>query len=263
LNITSVGKSNAEMMLELHPDLIIGSPSGVGLQQLLGLGIPIFQIYTSDPYQIDPLNSTNLLYSSCELATTLGTILGAEERAADYVNYVKYYADLMTQRIATLSRDQKPTVLFEVFQPYETLVTRYIHNCGGINIAENQTFYYPTMSAEFVIEQNPDIIIRFISSPAHNETDFKAMQDEILARPELAKTSAIINKKVYIMDWSGFGGGANFYDVVGYLQWAKWIQPTLFSDIKPADVQSYLSQEFFGNATLREGVYWYPVGGSR
>lgn len=260
LNITSVGKGNAELMLELHPDLIIGSPTGVGLQQLLGAGIPIFQIYTTptDSYKVQPNNDTNLLYSSCNLATTLGEILGAEQKAAEYANYVRYYANLMTQRISTLSRDQEPKVFFEVFQPYETLVTSYIHQCGGINIAENETFYYPTLSAEFVVEQNPDIYITFISSTEHNATDFQLAQDAIMTRPELAKTNAVVNEQVYIMDWAGFGGGANFYDVVGYIQWAKWIQPTLFRDIKPADVQSYLSQEFFGNATLRSGVYWYP-----
>jgi len=46
------------------------------------------------------------------------------------------------------------------------------------------------------------------------------------------------------------------FDVVGYLQWAKWLQPTLFEDINPADVQAYISQHFFG--INRDGVFWYP-----
>ena len=248
---------SAELILQLKPDLVIGSVRDTAtLEAFQQANIPIFQIY-STPSTSDPHNETSVILKGAELVNTLGTIFGKEQRASDIANYITSQANLISSRIETLVRNQKPLVFFEVFQPYQTLVTPYIHQTGGINIAENETFYYPTMSAESVVQQSPDIIIQFISSATHNQADFEAAQQSVLSRPELTSCNAILKKQVYIMDWAAEGGGGNLFDIVGYLQWAKWIQPALFSDINPMDVQTHICNTWLGSVE-RAGTYWYP-----
>ncbi|MEM3623774.1 MAG: hypothetical protein QXL52_00520, partial [Nitrososphaerales archaeon] len=79
------------------------------------------------------------------------------------------------------------------------------------------------------------------------------MREEILSRPELQNVDAIKNGKVYICDWKIRGG---ICSVVGYLYFAKWIQPELFQDIDPAQVMEELYQQFFGITV--QGVFAYP-----
>jgi ABC-type Fe3+-hydroxamate transport system substrate-binding protein len=104
-----------------------------------------------------------------------------------------------------------------------------------------------------VIEQNPDIIIRAISSYEHAEADFIELRNEIMSRPELSGVTAIINDQVYIYDYVSRGG---IRCIIGYLSWAKWCQPTIFEDVDIAAITSELNQKFFG--TDIEGVFVYP-----
>jgi iron complex transport system substrate-binding protein len=149
--------------------------------------------------------------------------------------------------------EKKPLVYYEFINNWMTAVTPSITQAGGVNIAANESTYAPTLSPEYVVEKNPDVIIRMISSPNHNVTDFKTMRDEILNRPGLGEVTAIKGGKVYICDYAIRGG---IRCVVGWLQWAKWIQPNLFEDIDPAAVHAQLIQKFF--SVDLEGVYAYP-----
>jgi len=260
LDKTVVGKNaytpNMELLLELEPDLVVADsmlPYNTGsYEQIKAAGIPVFISDPSDP-QPDPHSNETVIDFSCNLVSTLGSIVGEEQKAAEYVSYVQYYNDLVKQRIESLTESEKPKVLLEWYEPYKTTVTPGLDQAGGINIAENQTEYSLTLSAEFVVEQNPDIIIRAISSHNHNEADFVAMRNEILSRSELSDVNAIKNGRVYIYDFVARGG---IRCVVGYLYWAKWCQPNLFEDIDPAAVNVELNQKFYGIDI--PGVYAYP-----
>jgi iron complex transport system substrate-binding protein len=137
--------------------------------------------------------------------------------------------------------------------PYQTFVTQSIYQAGGINIAENQTIYSPLLSPEFVVEQNPSVIIEYILSPTHDVNDFIAAKNDILSRRVLQNVDAIKNGRVYIIDWSARDGVRS---IVGYLYWAKWIQPDLFADIDPAAVNQEFNQKFYG-ITI-DGTFGYP-----
>ncbi|MCW4044368.1 MAG: ABC transporter substrate-binding protein [Candidatus Bathyarchaeota archaeon] len=260
LNVTVVGGSsydpNVELILELKPDVIFADSmlpyNTVAMGQLANAGIPIFISDPTDPEPTKHSNSTVVDFS-CDLLSKLASIVGNQAKATEYVTYVQYYNNLVKQRIATLSPTQRPKVMLEWYQPYYTFVTPGLDQAGGINIAENQTVYAPLLSAEFVIEQNPAVIIRMESSLTHAEADFKAARDEILGRTALSNVDAIKNGRVYICDWNIRGG---ITSVVGYLYWAKWCQPTLFADIDPAAVNAELYQRFFGITV--GGTFAYP-----
>jgi iron complex transport system substrate-binding protein len=248
-----------EAIVDLQPDLII---SGAALdyyqekrEQLEAAGISIY-ITSGVDQAADPYSNATVVDTSCRLVTTIAELLGAEETAVNYVNYVQHYNNLVKERIANLTRQEMPLVLLEWSSPYYTSVINYQNSVGAINIAENETLFYIQLSAEYVVSANPDIIICAISSPGHNEADFVAMRDQILNRPELSDVNAVKNGNVFIYDYVVIREGVGAHEVVGYLYWAKWCHPDLFADIDPAAVNSELNQLFFGKDET--GTYVYP-----
>jgi iron complex transport system substrate-binding protein len=167
---------------------------------------------------------------------------------------MQHYESLVDERLANLTASEKPSVYYEWYADWQTELVPSITQAGGINIAENESQYAPIVSPEFVTQANPDVIIRMISSPNHSMTDFTTAQTEITGRPALQATTAIKEGNVYICDYAITGG---IESVVGYVQWAKWLHPSLFEDINPAAIHQQMVTEFFDNVTL-EGVYAYP-----
>jgi len=126
---------------------------------------------------------------------------------------------------------------------------------GGINIVADEPVKYPTMDPEWLVEKDPDIIIRYdYSTEKGNLTDnMEKTRDEILSRPELGDVKAIVDGRVYIL---GNPVASGIRSVVGDLYLAKWFHPDLFKDIDPEAVHRELLQKFFGQEP--DGVYVYP-----
>jgi iron complex transport system substrate-binding protein len=247
---------NLEILLELEPEVVIADSMLTYNNETRGkieaAGIPVFISDTADP-QPDPNSNETVIDFTSNVVRKLGLILDRQDKASEIIDYMQYYENLVNERIENLAPSEKPLVYYEFINNWMTAVSPYITQAGGVNIAANESTYAPTLSPEYVVEKNPDVIIRMISSPNHNVTDFKTMRDEILNIPGLGEVTAIKEGKVYICDYEIRGG---IRCVVGWLQWAKWIQPNLFEDIDPAAVHEQLMQKFFG--VDLEGVYAYP-----
>ena len=247
---------NLEVLLELEPDLVMADSMLTYNNETRGkieaAGIPVFISDTTDP-QSDPNSNETVIDFTSSVVSKLGLILDRQDKANEIIDYMQYYENLVNERIKNLAPSEKPSVYYEFINNWMTAVSPYITQAGGVNIAANESTYAPTLSPEYVAEKNPDVIIRMISSPNHDVADFKTMRDEILNRPGLGEVTAIKEGKIYICDYEIRGG---IRCVVGWLQWAKWIQPDLFEDVDPAAVHAQLIQQFFG--VDLEGVYAYP-----
>jgi iron complex transport system substrate-binding protein len=265
LSIPTVGENayvpNIEMIIELEPDVVFADSmlayNEVAMQQLIDAGITLFIADSPSPEaakleELTPSTPTPIDFT-CDLMKTLSKIVGHEDVVDEFTEYAQYYNNLVRNRLATLTRDQKPLVFLEWFKRYYSFQTPNIYQAGGINVAENITLYAPQLNAEFIVETNPDIIIRLISSEKHSEKDFIEMRTEILSRAELADVAAVKNGKVYICDYVVRGG---IHCIAGYVYWAKWCQPDLFADIDPDAIFQELNEKFFG--TTIEGVFTYP-----
>jgi iron complex transport system substrate-binding protein len=270
LNVTSVGENdyapNVEALIALKPDVIFASSmlpyNPTSYKQLKDAGISVYIVDTTNPEPVNPSEMTkDELYNSptpidftCGLMQNFTAIVGHQDVVTEYVTWAQHYNTLVKDRIYSLTSDQQVKVFLEWYDySYQTFVTQGIYQAGGINIAENQTVYSPVLTPEFVVQQNPSVIIEYISSPTHNINDFIAARNHILSRDALQNVDAIKNGRVYIIDWSARSGVRS---VIGYLYWAKWIQPSLFSDIDPATVNQDLNQKFFGTSIA--GTFGYP-----
>jgi ABC-type Fe3+-hydroxamate transport system substrate-binding protein len=272
LSVPSMGANdyapNVEALIALKPDVIFASSmlpyNPTSYQQLKNAGIPVYIVDTTNPEPVNPSQMTKVqLYNSptpidftCGLMQNFTKIVGHQSNATAYINWAQNYNKLVKDRIYSLTSDQLVKVFIEWYDyPYQTFVTQGIYQAGGINIAENQTVYSPVLTPEFVVQQNPSVIIEYISSPTHNINDFIAARNAILNRLATQNTSAVQLERVYAIDWSARSG---IHAVIGYLYWAKWIQPSLFSDINPASINQDLNQKFFG--TTIAGTFGYPEG---
>lgn len=269
-NVTSVGQNdyapNVEVLLGLHPDVIFASSmlpyNPTAYQQLKDAGIPVYIVDSTTPEPTNPSKmNKDELYAlptrvdlACGLMQNFTKIIGHQEQATAYITWAQNYNKIVKDRIYSLAPGQQVTVFLEWYgNNYRTFATQTVYQAGGINIAENQSVYSPNLSPEFIVEQNPSVIIELYNSPTHNINDFIAAKNAIMNRAATQGVDAVKYGRVYICDFYAINGVRS---VVGYLYWAKWLQPSLFSDIDPGTVSQELNQKFFG--TTIAGTFAYP-----
>jgi iron complex transport system substrate-binding protein len=170
----------------------------------------------------------------------LGYILDNEEEAEEFANWYDGWINKIKSRTEELFEDEKPRVFFWSFYSpggdYQTVdKTSRIHQiceiAGGEDVAEDLPFTstWPKVDAEWVIEQNPDVIVALapckLSLYGYNVDDpseMKVMWEEIMNRPELANVNAVKNGNVYMVSlrlWCKPSGGGC---LVGIPYLAKW-----------------------------------------
>lgn len=196
----------------------------------------------------------------------LGTIIGKEERAKDITGFIKSYQDQIKERISGVKPEDRPKVFFEwAGKPYYTVSNgnpsdTLIQLAGGDNIAKdlgNSTHTYPTVSPEWVVEVDPEVIIQQRSSDkAFTEDELKTLRDEIIARPELADVKAVKDDRVYLISGELRYGVRS---VICQLYMAKLFYPELFEDIDPEAIHQELAEKFYGLSQI-DGIYVYPTG---
>jgi iron complex transport system substrate-binding protein len=142
---------------------------------------------------------------------------------------------------------------------WQTAVTSSIAGtlvaAGGINIAEQAglTSSMGYISPEFVVEQNPDVIIRVVAGTNEGLGPLQAQRNAMLNRAVLSDTTAVQEGRVYTY-YNIITQGIRY--PIGLLYYEKWLHPDLFTDIDPAGVQAEMYQKFFG-ITL-DSVFAYP-----
>ncbi len=86
---------------------------------------------------------------------------------------------------------------------------RCITDAGGINIAASSSVTYPTLSAEFVADANPDVILKSINLSNGTLSVFQNARNELLSRTATAVTTAFKTGQVFIFDSSIYLGLRN------------------------------------------------------
>jgi iron complex transport system substrate-binding protein len=151
--VGSYGKIDAERILALQPDLVIGWQSGNSVADLAGLerlGIPVF---LTEPRRLEDV--PRLIESIGELA---GTRQVAAEAAA------RFRAELAELRRRYGGR-QPVRVFYEIWhQPLITvngahLISDVIGLCGGRNVFASAGSLTLTIAAENVLAEDPEAIV--------------------------------------------------------------------------------------------------------
>jgi len=242
---------NLEVLLEMEPEVIVAdsmlSYNTEALQKIATAGLPVIIEEPSNVSRVKIVTSN------------FGLIFGKEEKATEINDYITFYENLVNERVQDSASSEKPAVYIEWYQPWQTYTggsaaNEIIVNAGGVNIAAKIATTAPVLSPEYVVEKNPDIIVRMISGDLiGNATGFEATYSELMNRAGLGEVTAIKEVKVYVYDPIVLEG---IRYPVGLLYWAKWFHPSLFEDLNPAAVHAELLQQFF--SVPLEGVHTYP-----
>ena len=244
-----------EKIVELEPDLVISYEMWLSKtdfeDKLKAFGIPVARIAC---YLVDSLESDILL---------LGRISGKEAAAAEYAASIREQLNIVDERLKHI----KPPIraYAEGYGDYVTVsrgigAAMILEHAGVTNIAADLTVPYPAISAEWVVIQNPDVIIKaagagFIKT-GYDVTDASSIsefRDRLLSRPGWHNINAVKNKQVYLVSaeiWTGPRAP------IGILYIAKWCYPELFVDIDPRAVHREWLRKWHHKPL--QGIYVYP-----
>ena len=238
-----VGQSSAypniELILEQKPDIVVADTmfNEDQREKLEAAGIPVIIDSTGGADRIIPI------------IKNFGLLLGKKEKAEEITDFIEYYRGIVSQRLAAhmLEGGTLPLVFFERRHAYnstnaQTSFHKTLAEAGGINIAAAEPVSSPKLSAEWVLERNPEVIINRISGDS-SAGEMAEIRDEIMMRPGLEDVKAVKDGRVYIIKADVF---LTFRYPVGLLYYAKWFHPELFQDIDPEAVHQELIEKFFG-----------------
>ncbi|CAG0996210.1 Vitamin B12-binding protein [Anaerolineales bacterium] len=222
LSLPSVGGFDAatismESIIALEPDLVIGGSvyQADVIKSVQESGIPAF---VSQPADIQGIMDSLTLF---------GKITGHVDEAAAVVNEMQSRVEAVKKVVAGIPADQRPTVFYEVWhEPLmsangKTVVGEVIDLAGGVNIFADLPDEYPTVSAEQILDVDP----QFIIGPSSHADQMTA--EIIGGREGWGNLSAVKNKAIYIVD----GDIVSRYSprIVEVLdEFAKILHPDLF-----------------------------------
>jgi iron complex transport system substrate-binding protein len=206
-----------ESIIALEPDLVIGGSVYQAdiIKSVQESGIPAF---ISQPANIQGIMDSLTLF---------GKVTGHVDEAATVVNEMQSRLDAVKQVVSTIPADQRPTVFYEVWhEPLmsandKTVVGEVIDLAGGVNIFADLPDEYPTVSAEQILEVDP----QFIIGPSSHADQMTA--EIIGGREGWGNLSAVKNNAIYIVD----GDIVSRYSprIVEVLdEFAKILHPDLF-----------------------------------
>ncbi len=179
---------NAEKIIELKPDLVLGTMDGNSSHTIDLLGQAGIPVYVVNPRSVRGTIAT---------IACISDLAGVKERGDEA-------AVLLTERLEKIVRKttglDRPTVFLQInIKPIMTVNSHTIHNdvirlAGGKNMTGNLPITYPRISREEVLAGKPDVII--ISSMERGGR-FERARQEWLRWPSIP---AVKHRRVYLVD---------------------------------------------------------------
>jgi cobalamin transport system substrate-binding protein len=223
-NMTSIGgfsTPNKETIASLNPDLILATPiNDPDVVTLRDLG---YKVLVLNP------NDVNGVFADINM---VGKATGATQSATTLVTNLTNQIKGIEDKIAAANLP-KPKVYYEVWTPPlmsaggTSFINDVISKAGGINIFENETQQYPTVSSETIVQKNPDVILLPTDMANVGEAPFYGSVSDVEARPGWSSISAIQHNRVIVVDGDLFAeAGPRIGDQIAAA--AKAFYPELF-----------------------------------
>lgn len=214
---------------------------------------------TSKPRNLDKIRAANLTVIYCDSyrlntlsadAERLGRLTGNEAKAREYIDFNTKYLSLVESRLEGNQTKTGMKIYAEAYTDYSAMTER---SAGGQvlqalhaeNIYGNYTSDWATVSPEWVIAQNPDIIIKYATDPAKGE-NLSSVRKRIMHRPGFSALPAVQNNRVYVINGDI---GSSPRAVIGLVYAAKAIYPDKFQDLDPMDLLREYDRDFVSNST--------------
>ena len=251
--VGSYSSPDYEKIIEIHPDIIItlGRSVAADEEKLKSTGITLIGLNITSPYFV----KSDIL--------KLGYILGQKDKAREYVEWRERYEQKIKDHVANISAEEAPRVFIE----WGTSKKMTFGNgsvgddlcimAGGENIAHGLSNPWPEVDPEWVIEQNPDVILTSVSLDdkwGWNSTkEPQGIISEIINRPGMADITAVENGRVYAVNHNIAWGADSMF---GQACWAKCFYPDL--DLDPKEIYSEYLERYMGLEYPKDLIFVYP-----
>jgi iron complex transport system substrate-binding protein len=210
----------------------------------------------------------------------LAAVLERTEEARVFIDWYQARIKAVTERVHAVPDSEKPLV-FDFYggewgmsdgPPYgtygseNTWVGPMIGMAGGMNLCRDMPGDWIVVDPEYVITENPDVIIREVYSgvagrevvgyEAISSGGLEAVYLQITKKSALDTTAAVQRGRVFVCD----GNLIQSDWFIGLQYMAAWFHPDLFADLDPAAVhQEYLSRfQGLDFDVKKKGVFVYP-----
>lgn len=232
-----------EAVARLQPDLVIGygkNPGRAFEKKAEALGIQVLRL---DLYRASTLEREVRL---------LGELLDRCREAEAFCRWHHRHLQTIESRLSTVF--QKTAVYLESYSDYHTAGPQSGAQdmcvlAGGRNLAETFAIPYAQVTPEWVVAQDPEVIVKAMSYgngyAAVDAAGFNQRRDAILHRPAWNCIRAVAGGRVHVMDsaiWTGPRA------IVGMAYMSRWFYPGLFEDLDPRAIHEEYLKNFQGIA---------------
>jgi len=171
---------NLEAIADLDPDLVLTYSRNPGAdfdRKMADLGIPVLRL---DFYKLATLEAE---------VRKIGRLLGEEDEARAFCDWYSGHLAQIRKRVAAVP--YHPAVYIESYSDLATVgpMSGAHEMCllvGGRNIAADTALPYPKVTPEWVVAQNPEIIVKAAAwgngYQARDAAFFNELRDAIMAR---------------------------------------------------------------------------------
>ncbi len=204
----------------------------------------------------------------------LGYLLDEEDNASEYIAWHDKYVDAIEERVSKMADDDNPEVFLyksviestnerKAYTTQSGGISTLCEMAGGQNIAEGFEVAYPTVDVEWILDQNPEVMVGLSESGGRGgyETDDESGLTEeyesLIELPGLGNVTAVMDERIYVIDSNvPFGPGYP----IGLAYMAKWFNPDEFDDLDPQAIHQEYVDKICGidlDVTKR-GMFVYP-----
>ncbi len=202
----------------------------------------------------------------------LGYLLNKRERADEYIAWHDQYVDEIYEKVAEIPDDEKVRVFIDGGKGKGSELDRRAYStgtgmhdlciyAGGVNIAEGHVEKYADVETEWILYENPDVIVGITYKGGYETDDdtlMKEHSDKIRGLPGFEENvSAVINNRVHIMS-NAFAFAPHYPAPLAVM--AKWLYPDKFDDFSPEAIHQEYIDTFLGidYDVYEQGVFVYP-----
>lgn len=245
---------SVEKILALKPDVVFGYGNFLKpeiVAQLERAGVPVVFL---DCYKVKTM---------AQDIRTLGVIMNRQKEAAAYIAYFEKYQKLFKERTKNIPLNKRPRVYLEGYTDYSGTGpgsggAELLDGVEARNISAGLRAAYPKVNPEWVVAQNPQVIIKACASSipsgyGEKPDAMKKKRVEMMRRPGWDKIGAVRQGKVYMLSSEIYTGPRA---IVGMAYMAKWLYPQFFRDVNPAAIHQEMLKRFHGIEL--KGAYAYP-----
>lgn len=240
-----------EKIFSLWPDLVMAYSKWPGPEleeKLTPLNIRVLRL---DFYKLSSLGREVLDF---------GRLMGREAEASAFIAWLNSCYALLKQRPA--NQKERPLVYIEGYIDYHASGPgsggyEMGELAGGNMLASIFTVSNPKISTEFIMDKNPEVIVKLASEMNSYDADetgpLKHIREQIMARPGWSSLRAVQSGRVHVVS-SDLGPGPR--GIISVLYMASFFYPEAFKDLDITALhREYL--ERFQKIPYR-GCYVYP-----